>query len=191
MGYPLAYQQQPRGLKISGVENAVTGSAGGSDTNAAFTAAAVAAMTNLGTWPITGASSWITVTTAATTGTTFTFLREGIYEVRYSIPFATTGAATLQAGIGYRLAGAQLALDPDPAVAGIMVSSQIIADATAMGGTLTGTASILVRKSDLAASAAVMNLLISNGADATPAAAAGVVVAQVTLWITQVNNLWG
>lgn len=179
------YKQNPRGLKISGVTAVVTGSGAGFECNVAFTAAAIAAVTNLGTWPV---ASWCTVAGTDAAGTTFTFLREGLYEVTYAVPWTATGPSTMQVGIGYQVAAAQLTANPLPANAGIFAPSSLTS-VTVEGGTLTGTSTIQVRKSQIAAGAAALNLLASNGADTTPAA--GTVVAQVTLWIKQINHLWG
>lgn len=179
------YKQNPRALKISGVIASVTGTDAANHCNVAFSAAAIAAVTNLGTWPL---SSWITVAGTDALGTTFTFLREGLYEVTYSIPFTAAAPTTLQAGIGYQVAAAQLTADPEPANTGVFAVSSLTS-VTVEGATLTGTKTIAVRKSQLAAGAAQLNLLASNGGDAAPPA--GVTVAQVTLWITQINHLWG
>lgn len=183
-----AYQQQPRGLKISGVEAAVTGTV--NDTVVAFTAAAVAGMTNLGQWPITGASSWVRVLSGVADGTVFRFLREGTYEVEYMIPYAPASAQTPIAALSFAVANSQLTTDPRPANSGIFAASGFTSN-TVEGYTLRGTQKIYVSKRALSTDASSsLRLQMSDGAGGAPVAAA-VNVAQVTLSIVQINHLWG
>lgn len=189
--YPLAYQQQPRGLKISGANNGAGGITGtGNDTVVAFSAAAAAAITNLGSWPI---ASWCTVTTSDVDGAAFQITRQGIYEVRYSIPWVAGAAGTIQAGISVAAPNSQLIIDPDATGVTIFQTSSCTADAATQGVTLTGAAKVLVRSSELTATparpASIVRLQASDGADGVPPT--GSVIAQVTLWITQVNHLNG
>lgn len=194
--FPLAYQQQPRGLKISGIDAGITGSTGLSNSVVAFSAAAGAAITNLGTWPI---DTWCTVGISATAGTTFTFIREGIYEVGYALPIVPPeepAAQGLMSGISFAPPAAQLVTRPQPANTGIFQSSSFTGDGV-QGWTLSGTAKIPVRKINLTSvavvgtSPAVMRLHLANaGADTRPAPGT-ITIEQATLWIRQINHLWG
>lgn len=190
------YQQQPRGLKISGVDVDITGSTGIDNSVVSFSAAAFAAITNLGTWPI---ATWCTVTISATAGTSFTFTREGLYEVEYAIPIspaAEPGALAMMSGISFVPPAAQLVTRPQPANPGIFQSSSFTRVSSELW-TLRGTAKIPVRKTNLTSvavagtSPATMRLHLSNAGSDTRPGPGTVTLAQVTLWIKQVNHLWG
>lgn len=190
-----AYQQQPRGLKISGIDAGITGSTGIDNSVVAFSAAAGAAVTSLGIWPIT---TWCTVGISATLGTSFTFLREGLYEVNYALPIIppVEGALGLMSGISFVPPATQLVTRPLPTNAGIFQSSSFTGDG-AQGWTLSGTAKIPVRKINLTSavvagtSPAVMRLHLANATADTRPAPGTITLAQATLWIKQLNHLWG
>lgn len=190
MGYPLAYQQQPRGLKISGANPATQGVGTTNDTVVSFTAAAVAGMTNLGTWPI---ATWCIVTQSDTLGTTFQITRQGIYEVRYSIPFISAELSTIQSGITLAAPDSQLIIDPDPVGVTVYQTSSFTTNTADKGTTLTGTAKVAVRPVELdprpVRPLSIVRLQASDGADGPPPSFVN--TPQITLWIQQVNHLNG
>lgn len=177
-----------RGFRQSGVVSTITGSAAANDGVVAF----ANEPTLLGRFPLDTFVDVSSVADSATLGTSYNFTQRGIYQVRAIFPLTVAGTTPLALAITLDSLVAELDATsvPTPLVAAVRGYS--FEDGLADQASTANPTAVIPITDTLAGSPTlgIMRLLANSGAGAAPTAA-GVTIAQCTIWCECTGDLAG